>query len=228
MTTQTTNFDRAAAMMDTLPQFQEDAKRLAVELSRQLARGEPVQPESLAAALGVPTSEIRTLLEDEQLRGWVFNDDEHRIVGFRGLAIPEMPHKFEVQSRTLYTWCALDSLFIPEIIGKDARVESRDPQTGTVIRLTVTPDGIEAPEPATTVVSVLVGDTDVLQQNPAKIMGTFCHHIFFFSSVEEGQRWAADRDNVAIHPVQDAYQFVTAMWSKVRSYADEGPLSGKD
>ncbi len=189
MTTQTTNFDRAAAMMDTLPRFDEDAKQLAVELSRQLARGEPVRQESLATALGVPTSEITTLLEDEQLKGWVFYDEERRIVGFRGLALPEMPHKFEVEGRILHTWCAIDSLFIPEIIGKDARVESRDPQTGTVIRLTVTPDGIEAPEPATTVVSVLVSDTDVFQQNPAKIMGTFCHHIFFFESPESAAEW---------------------------------------
>ncbi len=193
MTTQTTNFDRAAAMMDTLPQFQEDAKRLAVELSRQLARGEPVQPESLAAALGVPTSEIRTLLEDEQLRGWVFNDDEHRIVGFRGLAIPEMAHKFEVDGRTLYTWCALDSLFIPEVLGKPARVESRDPQTGTVIKLTVTPDGVEIAEPATTVVSVRVVDTEVVKTNPVEVMGTFCHHIFFFESPESGAKWTARR-----------------------------------
>ncbi len=191
MTTQTTNFDRAAAMMDTLPQFQEDAKRLAVELSRQLARGEPVQPESLAATLGVPTSEITTLLEDEQLRGWVFNDDEHRIVGFRGLAIPEMAHKFEVDGRTLYTWCALDSLFIPEVLGKPARVESRDPQTGTVIKLTVTPDGVEIAEPATTVVSVRVVDTEVVKTNPVEVMGTFCHHIFFFESQESGEEWVA-------------------------------------
>lgn len=69
----------------------EDAKRLVVELYRQLARGEPVLPGSLGEALGVPIEEIKALLEDEQLKGWVFYDDEGRVLGFRGLAIREMP-----------------------------------------------------------------------------------------------------------------------------------------
>ncbi len=128
-------------------------------------------------------------MEGEQLKGWVFYDKERRIVGFRGLALPEMPHKFEVEGQTLYTWCAIDSLFIPQTLGKAARVESRDPQTGTVIKLTVAPDGVEAAEPASTVVSVLVGDTDVVKTNPAKVMGTFCHHIFFFESPESAAEW---------------------------------------
>ncbi len=148
MTIQTTNFDRAAAMMETVPPFGDDAKRLSIELYRQLARGEPVSQESLAEALGVPTREITALLEDEQLKGWVFYDDDQHVIGFRGLAIREMPHRFEVEGRTLYTWCAIDSLFIPDLLGKPAKVESRDPHTGTAITLTVTPDGVESVEPA--------------------------------------------------------------------------------
>ncbi len=191
MTTQTTNFDRAAAMIDTVPRFDEDAQRLAVELSRQLARGEPVRREGLAAALGVPTSEVTTLLEDEQLKGWVFYDEERRIIGFRGLAIPEMSHRFEVDGRTLYAWCAFDSLFIPEVLAKSARVESRDPQTGTLIKLTVTPEGVESAEPASAVMSILVGDTELIKANPVEVMGAFCHHIFFFESPESGAEWTA-------------------------------------
>ncbi len=42
MAVRATNFERAAAMMDTVPRFDEDAKQVAVELSRQLARGEPI------------------------------------------------------------------------------------------------------------------------------------------------------------------------------------------
>ena len=58
MTTSSTDIDQASAMMDTVPALGEDAKRLAVELYRQLALGEPVRQESLAEALGVPTEEI--------------------------------------------------------------------------------------------------------------------------------------------------------------------------
>ncbi len=191
MTTKTTNIEAAVAMMDAVPILEEDAQRLALELYRQLARGDAVPPASLGDALGVPTEKVTTLLEDEQLKGWVFYDDEGSVIGFRGLAIREMPHRFEVEGRTLYTWCAIDSLFIPEMLGKPARVQSRDPLTGTAIALTVTPDGVEAVEPATAVMSILIGDPEVVKTNPTKVMASFCHHIFFLESPETGAEWAA-------------------------------------
>ena len=191
MTTNSTNLAQARAMMDAVPTLGEDAKRLAVELYRQLAFGEPVRQESLAEALGVPTQEIAALLEDEQLKGWVFHNDENSVIGFRGLAIGKMPHRFEVEGRALYTWCAIDSLFIPEMLGKPAKVESRDPHTGTAIRLMVTPDGVESVEPASAVMSILIGDPEVVKTNPTKVMASFCHHIFFLESLETGAEWAA-------------------------------------
>ena len=191
MTAKTTNLDAAAAMMDSAPALGEDAKRLAVELYRQLARGEPVFPGSLGEALGVPIEEITALLEDEQLKGSVLYDDEGRVIGFRGLAIREMPHRFEVDGRTLYTWCALDSLFIPEMLGISAKVESRDPHTGTVIKLTVSSAGVESVEPAAAVISILIGDIEVVKTKPTKVMASFCHHIFFLESPETGAEWAA-------------------------------------
>ena len=190
MTTNTTNLDAAAAMMDSVPALGEDAKRLAVELYRQLALGEPVLPGSLGKALRVPIEEITALLEDEQLKGWVFYDDEGRVLGFRGLAIREMPHRFEVDGRALYTWCALDSLFIPEMLGTSAKVESRDPHTGTVIKLTVSSDGVESVEPAAAVMSILIGDPEMINTEPTKVMASFCHHIFFLESPEAGAEWA--------------------------------------
>ncbi len=191
MTTKTTNIEAAVAMMDAVPILEEDAQRLALELYRQLACGDAVPPASLGDALGVPTEEITTLLEDEQLKGWVFYDDDGSVIGFRGLAIREMPYRFEVEGRTLYTWCAIDSLFIPEMLGKPAKVQSRDPHTGTAITLTVTPDGVEAVEPAAAVMSILIGDPEVVKTNPTKVMASFCHHIFFLESQETGAEWAA-------------------------------------
>ncbi len=191
MTTKTSNFEAASAMMDSVPALGEDAKRLAAELYRQLARGEPVRLGSLGEALDIPIEKITALLEDEQLKGWVFYDDEGRVIGFRGLAIQEMPHRFEVAGRTLYTWCALDSLFIPEMLGTSAKVESRDPHTGAVIKLTVSPDGVDSAEPATAVMSILIADPEVVKTKPTKVMASFCHHIFFLESPETGAEWAA-------------------------------------
>ncbi len=190
MNTQTTDFDNIAALMDTVPPLDQDAQRLARELYRQLAQGEPVPLEDLATALDLRMPEVKALLQSEQLKGWVFYDQD-RIIGFRGLAVREMPHRFVVRGRTLYTWCAIDSLFIPEILGQTAQVESRDPKTGTLIRLTVTPDGVQDAQPADTVMSILLGDPEVVKTNPTKVMASFCHHIFFLESPETGADWTA-------------------------------------
>ncbi len=195
MKTQTTNFDRAAALTDLCPPLDEMAQRLARELYAQLALGEPIQLQGLATAVGLSDEAVQALLKDEQLRGWVFYDDENRVIGFRGLAIREMPHRFVVDGRTLYTWCALDSLFIPAILGKPAHVESRDPHTGTAIELTVTPDGVERAEPSETVMSMALGDPEVVKTNPTKVMASFCHHIFFLESLEAGVEWTAQHGN---------------------------------
>ena len=191
MITKTKNLDAAAAMMDSVPALGESAKRLARVLYRQLALAEPVRLESLAEALGAPVAEITALLEDEQLKGWTFYDDSGSVIGFRGLAVREMPHRFEVDGRPLYTWCAIDSLFIPEMLGTPAKVESRDPHTGTAIKLTVTPDGVESVKPADAVMSLLIADTEVVKTNPTKVMASFCHHIFYLDSPESGAAWAA-------------------------------------
>ncbi len=192
MVTQTTNFDRAAAMMASVPKFSEDGRRLARELYQQLSQGEPVARDSLADAVGVSAGEVTALLEGDQFRGWVFYDDEERVIGFRGLAIVSMPHQFVVAGRMLYTWCAMDSLFIPELLGKPARVKTQDPRSGGTIKLNVTPEGIESVEPEDTVMSIVVADVEVLKTNPAKVMSAFCHHIYFLESPEVGTEWASE------------------------------------
>ena len=55
----------------------------------------------------------------------------------------------------MWTWCAWDSLFIPEILGRSARVTSPDPETGEIVRLVVTPDGIKSVVPDGAVVSFI-------------------------------------------------------------------------
>ena len=58
--------------------------------------------------------------------------------------IPEgEARRFEVDGHTLSTWCAWDTLFIPEILGCSARVTSADPENGETVHLVVTPGRIE-------------------------------------------------------------------------------------
>lgn len=106
-----------APLSAALPELSELEQRLGIELYRQLARGEPVRREQLAETLTLPTRDVVGLLEQPGLKGLVFYDGENRVMGFGGLAIVPMAHRFAVDGKTLYTWCAWDALFMPELLG---------------------------------------------------------------------------------------------------------------
>ena len=115
------------ALEAVLPTFAEDEQRAAVTLYRELAKGSPVSATQLPAALDVPVASAEDLLGRDFIRSFVYPDEEGHVLGFGGLAAAPMSHKLDLDGRTLWTWCAWDSLFIPEILGEQAQVESRDP-----------------------------------------------------------------------------------------------------
>ncbi len=185
--TDTTITPRGEAILARLPDFTLAEQRLGLALYRLLARGQPVTATELATAIDQAPHGVNELLAGEGMRGMVYRNDDGNVIGFGGLAVAPMPHRFEVDGRTLYTWCAWDSLFIPEMLGRPARVTSRCPETGEAIRLTVTPDGVASVRPADAVVSFLV--PEALEGDARKTIASFCHFLFFLASPAAGTAW---------------------------------------
>src|SRR2546425_9058335 len=126
------------ALAKHLPTFSPEDQRVAVTLYRELAKGQPVDAAQLGRALGVSPADAQAFLNRDSIKVFVYPDDEGRVLGFGGLAAAPMHHHLEMDGRTLWTWCARDSLFIPEILGKRARVVSPDPDTGELVQLVLT------------------------------------------------------------------------------------------
>ena len=185
--------------------FSPDEQRTAVELYRQLAKGKAVDAAQLGDALGVSTVEARALLEREAIKAFVYPDAQGRVVGFGGLAAAPMHHRFEVSGRALWTWCAWDSLFIPEILGQQARVNSPDPESREVVRLTISPERVDSVVPAETVVSFIQPDAEVFQSSAANVMANFCHYVFYFASPSSGARWTAKHPGTFLYSLDDAF-----------------------
>ncbi len=192
------------ALEAALPRFAPGEQRAAVTLYRELAKGSPVSAEQFAAALDVPVATAENLLARDSIRSFIYPDEDGRVLGFGGLAAAPMPHKFDLDGRTLWTWCAWDSLFIPEILGEQAEVESRDPETGATIRLTVAPDGVRSQEPETTFVSFIAPDAEQFNSSADNLMGSFCHFVFFFESRESGEAWAAKHEGTFLLTLDEA------------------------
>ncbi len=189
----------SATVNSLLPQLDEKEQRTSVELYRLLAKGEPVSAHRLASAVHLATKEIEDYLDRDL---GVFRDDEKRIIGFWGLSLSKTRHRFEVDGRTLYTWCAWDTLFIPEILQKTARVESACPVTGETIRLTVAPNGIEQVEPVGAVMSVVLPERAKMEEN---VVRHFCHYVYFFASQKAASRWVSENKGTFFVSMDDAF-----------------------
>jgi alkylmercury lyase len=185
--------------------FSLEERRAAVVLYRELAKGEPVDVAQFSRALDVSPAAARALLERGSIKGFVYADERNRVLGFGGLAAVPMHHRFEVDGRSLWTWCAWDSLFIPEILGQTARVTSADPETGEVVRIVVTPHRIESVDPASAVISFPLPDADTFGTSAANVMAKFCHFVFFFSSRASGERWGAKHPRTFLCSLGDAF-----------------------
>ena len=204
-------------LLSRLPTMTVEEQRLGLEIYRQLAHGEAVSSAELARALEAPTGTVEELLGRPNLRSLTYTDKEGRIIGFGGLAVREMPHRFKIDGRTLYTWCAWDSLFIPVIFGVEAEVESPAPGSAVRISLRVAPDGVERIQPPSAVMSFLLPSAETFQADALKAMAAFCHFIFFFPDSLSATEWTKTHPDTTVISVADAFELgrrmVSARWS---------------
>ena len=179
-------------------------QQIASEIYSLLSEGNPVSIEDLSISLGMDQKYVKNITDE-----WsgIYYDDDSRITGYWGLAIEKMVHKFNVDDKNLYTWCAWDTLFIPQIIGKSATVESRDPVTKEMVKLTVAPtEGISKIEPSKAVISFMIPDTDKVRSDVIK---SFCHYVHFFESSDSAKEWISKSDKkneLLILQIDEAYE----------------------
>ncbi|MCH7490222.1 MAG: alkylmercury lyase MerB [Gemmatimonadetes bacterium] len=177
------------------------ARQFALQLYRLLARGNPVRVEELAETLNRRSFQMRRTIDS-----WpsLVQQDEHkRVVGFGGLTLERTQHRFSIGGRSLYTWCAWDSLFIPEIIGKTAHVQSECPVTSRSISVTVRPDGVSDCDPPEAIVSFLLPDAVDLEQD---VRGSFCEYVHFFASRDAGDEWTRRNEGTFLLTVSEAFE----------------------
>lgn len=184
---------------------------LLVPLLKLLADGEPVDVNALAAAAGLPigeTEERLTAIAD------VERDVQGRIVGL-GLTLRPTSHRFTVDGEELYTWCALDTLIFPIVLGRTAVIECVSPVGGQPIRVVVTPTGVSSIEPPTAVVSL------VNPEQMTSIRSAFCNEVHYFASREDAAPWLDVHGGAEVIPVADAHELAVTLTARFLSIAED-------
>ena len=210
MDTATSIDGMAEAVTAAMPALEPTDQEVATAVYRLMSLGEPVEPAAVAKAVGVSVDQVNARLDS-----WpgVFRDREGRLVGFWGHAIASLEPEYRLiaDGTTTYAWCALDTLFIPGILGKTVRVEASDPVSGEPVSLVVDRDGAREVEPAGALVSMVVPDGpfgyDVIEE--------FCHRVFFFASAETGAKWVARHEGAMLLSVEQAFEAGRALTERV-------------
>lgn len=206
------------AAVDKLPDFSPDEERAGLVLLNELTGGEPVTASRLARALGASVDQAEHYLQDSGFSPLVYRDEQGSAIGFFGLSTVSTDHRFAVNGRTLWAWCAADTLFLPELLGTTAKVESKDPETAETIRLTVSPTAVESSQPDGLLVSMNSPETWETT-SAVRIVATACHYIHFFGSAESGERWTSNHPNTVLVPLEEA--FVYARRQNARMFGHE-------
>lgn len=210
----------AETVFPMLPELSEDQQDLSLAVFRVLARGQRATHEDIASEAGVSTETIDEFLKDHS---GVYHDSQGFVVGYLGLSISGMPHKFQIGEQHLNTWCAWDSLFLPELLDHTALVESKVPGSDEIVRLTVSPDGVERQSPESAVMTVILPDLDRAETLAAvhkDIISSFCHHVHFFPDRKSAESWVQKRpDKYAVISVAEGFELGRRMNRHLHGHA---------
>lgn len=190
------------AAHDAIPQeaFELDL-RVTIKTMQALAGAKPVSPQRLAEIWEMPLEQVRTILGQAVASGRAQVNDQGNLVG-GVLSLVPTHHRITMDGKQLYAWCAYDAIYAPGVVGKTARIDSKDPVTGDTIRLTITPAGVSRVRPEDTVVSVVGAETD-MRGGPESPR---CSQMLFFASRESAERWLPDHPGVSILTVEEVFE----------------------
>jgi len=190
----------AQAFVESAQQLNDQEQKISLGLYQLLAIGSPVPVGKLAESTGIDVAGISRVLNS-----WpgVYFDDSGKVIGFWGLTIKPMRHQLILGGKTLYTWCAWDGLFIPELLKTSATLNTQCPVSKT--RLSVFVDdqvNFETPTPEI-VMSFIEPKQGLFDQD---IIGQFCDYIYFFQDRETARQWRGSNPNILLLDLPQAME----------------------
>jgi len=208
---------KAGGVMDYGP----DLSRLLVRVMRVLAQGCPVakeQIDQIISDLGVDGNKANHFLSQVAER-----DASGNFVGMMGLSLNATHHHhlYLNNGTHLFAWCAMDTLFLPAVLNQTVTILSTSPVSRQTVRLTISPQKVEAFEPEGVVLSFVVVDDKANINSVESILSTFCCHMHFFASREEAKQWASGQKDIEILSVEEGFELGKLLTQVINKQSSE-------
>jgi alkylmercury lyase len=179
------------------------------------AQGRPVVPGELASALQRLLDETLAILREHPEVKYIAHGD----IICSGFILNPTSCRYQVEERTLFTWCGIDTLTYLVSHALTAQVTSHCPTTGRLIRLTVIPERVFALHPPGAVVSL---NTPAATACCGSMREDVCHHGHFFASRQAATLWLVTHP----HPVTLSVGEANQVWTPVEGYYERAPSPG--
>ncbi len=177
-------------------QLQSEQEELCLPILHQVTRGKPLKKAALAASLQVSQED----LEQRLLHLPDTEFDQHgNILGWGVTMIPTR-HRFQMDGKSLFTWCAFDTVLFPPTLRESARVQSTCPVTDQSITFVATPEGtVLELTPTSAVLSLIIP-----AERSECVRATFCEQSLFFESEQVASIWLSAHPDALILSVEEA------------------------
>ncbi len=149
-----------------------------------IARGEPVEIADIAGAAGVPVDSVDKALEAARCE----RDEAGRLIDLYGMTLSPTLHRLEIESKIVYSCCALWAQVIPKLVDRIVKVESVDPNCRELVRLTISPRGVESVAPKGAVATMAVADQRAIDED---VGAAFCRNVRHCVSLDSAESFAA-------------------------------------
>jgi alkylmercury lyase len=198
-----------------------DESRLIIRILAEIAKGSPIGAKRvrvLATEAGMDPDIAEALLATV-----TEPNADGDVIGMMGLSQnQDFDIRFTVGDKSLRTWCALDSLFLPLLLDQPAVVEAESALRGEPIRFVVGPEGIVESQPSGITVSLVLPSTTAREgiKQVTDLWLTFCHQIRFFVSPEEAEEWAWSKRGLELAQLTlpETFELASIAWADLRSY----------
>ena len=179
-----------------------------------LARGRPVSVEEIAAAAGAEPDRVERAVDAARCQ----RDETGRLIDLYGLTLTPTIHRLSIGGRVLFGCCALWAQIVPKLVGRTVQVESVDPARRELVRLAISPAGIDSVDPPGAVATLAVASREAIDRNVGE---AWCRQVAHFVSRESAEEFAAARPTchvVELSRLRHAVEhFHRAIWSAIES-----------
>lgn len=182
-----------------------------------LARGKPLAIEEIAEAAGINVKGVERAVDAARCE----RDAEGRLIDLYGLTLTPTPHRLEIDKKILFSCCALWAHVVPKLVKATVQVESIDPIRREVVRLSVSPAGVESVDPAESAATLAAATEEAIAAN---VYEAFCFQVRHFisrESADEFSRALPSCHSVDLSEIQEAADLLhDAIWSAISPPSD--------